>query len=88
MAEDAWEMLVRFHREVLKPEFDSLRSQVRGMMTKAELETHIAEIHRRFDRLHSINQEISASFQRMDEAYEEMLKTEAEMKSKHAPHGK
>jgi hypothetical protein len=84
MAEDAWELLMRFHREVLKPEFDSLRSQIGGMMTKAELDLHIAEIHRRFDRLHSINQEIAASFSRMEEAYQKMLETEAEMKLKHA----
>jgi hypothetical protein len=58
MAEDTWEILMRFHREVLKPEFESLRSSIRERMTKAELDLHVAEIHRRFDRLHSLNQEL------------------------------
>ncbi len=44
MAEEAWELLMRFHREVLKPEFDSLTSSVE-MTTKAELDLHFGEIH-------------------------------------------
>lgn len=67
MADDAWEMLMRYYREVLKPDFDRLRSQIDGLMTKAEFDAHMAEIHRRFDRLHAYNQDALATFQRIED---------------------
>lgn len=67
MADDAWEMLMRYYREVLKPDFDGLRAQIDGLMTKAEFDFHIAEIHKRFDRLHGYNQELSETFQRIED---------------------
>jgi hypothetical protein len=67
MAEDAWEMLMRYYREVLKPDFDRVRSQIDGLMTKAEFDLHMAEIHRRFDRLHAYNQDALDTFQRIED---------------------
>jgi len=67
MADDAWEMLMRYYREVLKPDFDRLRSKIDGLMTKTEFDSHMAEIHKRFDRLHAYNQEISDTFQRIED---------------------
>lgn len=67
MAEDAWEMLMRYYREVLKPDFDGLRSQIDGLMTKAEFEVHMAEIHQRFERLHAYNQDALATLQRIED---------------------
>jgi hypothetical protein len=67
MADDAWEMLMRYYREVLKPDFDRIRSQIDGLMTKAEFDLHMAEIHRRFDRLHAYSQDMLATFQRIED---------------------
>jgi hypothetical protein len=66
MATDAWELLVRFHHEVLEPELDKLRSQIGGFVTKDEMRLHFENIHKRFDRLHSLNQEIGATLQRIE----------------------
>jgi len=83
MAEDAWELLTRFHREVLKPEFESLTSSLE-MTTKAELDLHFGEIHGRLDRHLAQVQEIGATLRRIEEAHQKMLEAEAEMKLKHA----
>ena len=83
MAEEAWEMLMRFHREVLKPEFESLTSSL-VMTTKAELDLHFGEIHERLDRHLDQVQEIGATFRRIEEANQKARETEAEMKLKHA----
>jgi len=36
-------------------------------MTKAEFEVHVAEIHRRFERLHAYNQDALATLQRIED---------------------
>ncbi|MEA2238479.1 MAG: hypothetical protein QOC81_3203 [Thermoanaerobaculia bacterium] len=84
MAEDAWELLMRFHRELLKPEFDRLRSSIGELIPKAELDFHAKEIAKRFDRLHRINQDIAATLRRIEEANQNALEMEAEMNLKHA----
>ena len=58
---------MRYYREVLKLDFDRIKSKLDGLMTKAELDAHVAEIHRRFDQLHTYNQEIGATFQRIED---------------------
>jgi flagellar biosynthesis/type III secretory pathway chaperone len=82
MAEDAWDLLIRFHREAAQPEFDRQLSRERA--TRAKLDLRFAEIHERFERLHSLNQEMLATLHRIEEANQNALEIEAEMKSRHA----
>ncbi|MEA2339868.1 MAG: hypothetical protein QOE82_3875 [Thermoanaerobaculia bacterium] len=67
MADEAWEMLMRYYREVLKPDFDRLRSEIDVLMTKAEFDMHMAKINRRFDELHAYNQDMLTTFQRIED---------------------
>ena len=59
---------MRYYRELWNPDFDKIRSQIDGLMTKAEFDLHIAEIHKRFDRLHNQSRELSGAFQRVEDA--------------------
>ncbi|HEX9459859.1 MAG TPA: hypothetical protein VGA84_11970 [Thermoanaerobaculia bacterium] len=51
MDDELYEALLRFNREVLKPEFEEILS---SMLTKADMAEHMECIHQRFDRLEEI----------------------------------
>ena len=51
---------MRFHREIIQPEFDDVRAK---MVTKSDMLSHMDDIYKRFDRLES---EYQALTQRLD----------------------
>lgn len=45
---------MRFHREVVQPEFEKLRGEMRGeMVTRSEMLSYMDDVSKRFDRLES-----------------------------------
>jgi hypothetical protein len=54
VADELFDTLKRFYREVWEPEFDKIGSSLDGMITKAEMREHMKGIHQRFDRLEKI----------------------------------
>jgi hypothetical protein len=56
--DELFKTLMRFHREVVQPEIEEFRAEVRssfkGMVTKADMIEHMKCIHQRFDRLEEI----------------------------------
>ena len=57
MAGDLYDVLMRFHREVVQPEFEEVRGEIREMrgemVTRSEMLSYIDDIYKRFDRLES-----------------------------------
>lgn len=57
MAGDLYDVLTRFHREVVQPEFEEVRGEIREMrgemVTRSEMFAYIDDIYKRFDRLES-----------------------------------
>jgi hypothetical protein len=58
MADKILDALMRYHREVVRPELEEFRAEVRsrfdGMVTRADMAEHMKNIHQRFDRLEAI----------------------------------
>jgi hypothetical protein len=55
MADDLYDVLMRFHRQVVQPEFEELRGEMREMrgemVTRSEMLSYMDDIYKRFDRL-------------------------------------
>jgi hypothetical protein len=66
VANELFETLMRFYWEVIKPEFDQLRSPVDGMVTKSDMLGYLDDIHARFDRLETQCQEVRAAVRRVE----------------------
>jgi hypothetical protein len=54
VADELCDALMQFYREILKPEFDRLRTGMDGMATKSDMLEFFDKIHARFDRLEAI----------------------------------
>ena len=67
MANELFDTLVKFYREFIQPQFDELRSQMNGMVTKADMLGYLDDIYKRFDRLESEYQALSAAVRRIEE---------------------
>jgi hypothetical protein len=65
MADELWNTLLKFHREVAMPEIvGPLREKIASF--KRETDAGFNEMHRRFDRLDALNREISATLARIE----------------------
>ncbi len=55
MADDEWDILMRFHREVFLPDFERIFDSLSGSLDlfAQDMRAGFAEFHRRFDRLES-----------------------------------
>jgi hypothetical protein len=66
MADELWDTLLKFHREVAAPEIiGTLREEIAS--ANRETQAGFAEMHRRFDRLDALNREIAASLARIEQ---------------------
>ena len=54
VANELFETLTQFYREILEPEFDRLCAGTEGMATKSDMREFFDKIHARFDRLERI----------------------------------
>jgi hypothetical protein len=64
VAEDILDVLTRFHREVFLPDFEKVIEERISVQTSTfclEMLSHFEEIHRRFDRLESLESDDRAS---------------------------
>ena len=57
MENELFKTLMRFHREVVQPEIQEFRDEVRsrldGMVSRTEMLGYLDDIYKRFDRLES-----------------------------------
>lgn len=58
---------MRFHREVVQPEFEDIRANMANMVTRSEMLSFMDDIYKRFDRLESEYQALSAAVNRLEE---------------------
>jgi hypothetical protein len=60
MADELWNTLLKFHREVALPDYQRL---FRDLFTpfRKEMQLNFDEMHRRFDKLDALNREIGAT---------------------------
>ena len=66
MAEELWNTLMRFHREVALPEIrEELRDEIGAF--RRETNAHFEAIYKRLDRLESEYQALSAAVRRVEE---------------------
>jgi len=66
MAEQLWNTLMRFHREVALPEIrEELRDEIGAF--RRETNAHFEAIYKRLDRLESEYQALSAAVRRVEE---------------------
>jgi predicted nucleic acid-binding Zn-ribbon protein len=70
--DELFKTLMRFHREVVQPEIEEFRAEVRsrfdGMVTRDELLGYLDDIYKRFERLESEYQALSAAVRRIEES--------------------
>jgi len=51
MANELWDSLMKFYREIIEPRFDTLESRMDGMVTNSDMLGYLDDIYARFDRL-------------------------------------
>jgi hypothetical protein len=56
MANELWDSLMKFYREIIEPRFDSLEARMDGMITKSDMLGYLDDIYGRFDRFERIAQ--------------------------------
>lgn len=69
MSEDLYGVLMRYHREEVRPEIDSGNESLRAeMLTRFdEMLTHFDQVYKRFDRLESEHYALSAAVKRLED---------------------
>ena len=66
MADELWNTLLKFHREVAAPEIAGLlREEIASV--RGEMLSHFGAMHKRFDRLDSEYQALGAALKRIEE---------------------
>jgi chromosome segregation ATPase len=66
MANELFDTLMKFYREVIKPEFDQMSERMDGLVTKSEMMGYMDDIYGRFDRLEKYHA-LSAAVRRLEE---------------------
>jgi hypothetical protein len=65
MANELFDTLMLFYREIIEPRFDQLTERIDGMVTKSEMMGYMDDIYGRFDRLETEYQALRAAFGRL-----------------------
>jgi prefoldin subunit 5 len=82
VAEAAWDLLLRFHREVMRPEVDKILSAAGGMMMKSELSAATETLNERFERLHNSSRETLATLGRIEQQMTKLSADAAALRAK------
>src|SRR5581483_1189317 len=69
MAEELWQTLLRFHREVVKPEMQEI-VDVRIDTLRDDMNSHFDAIYKRLDRIESELTAVKAGLRRLEERIE------------------
>jgi hypothetical protein len=51
VANELWDSLMKFYREIIEPRLDGLDARMDGMVTKSDMLGYLDDIYARFDRL-------------------------------------
>lgn len=62
-----WPVLMRYHREIVRPEIDEVRSKLAALATRDELLSHVDGIYVRFGRLESEYAALIAAVRRLEQ---------------------
>jgi hypothetical protein len=65
MANELFDTLMLFYREIIEPRFDQLNERMDGMVTKSEMMGYMDDVYGRFDRLETEYQALTAAVRRL-----------------------
>lgn len=67
MANELWDALMKFYREIIGPRFDALDARVDGMVSKSEMMSYMDDVYVKFGRLETEYHALSVAVRRLED---------------------